>query len=226
MIDRRARRGAAKIRILLADDQVMFRDGLRRLLEASGQIEVVATARDGRQALDMVRDVKPQVAVVETAMPLLNGLEVTRLISRDYPDVKVILLSGSSGVDFAPQALKAGAAGLLLKTADVIELQLAIKKVARGETYFGSSISGSILASYVQMMEDAENTHGLTDREREILQLIAEGFGNQEIANACYISVKTVEAHKTNMMKKLSLASRNELLMYAVRQGMAEPAGE
>jgi two-component system response regulator NreC len=98
--------------------------------------------------------------------------------------------------------------------------------VARGETYFGSTISGSILSSYVHMMEEASEQHGLTDREREILQLIAEGFGNQEIAQACYISVKTVEAHKTNMMKKLSLGSRNELLMYAVRQGLSEAAAE
>ncbi|HLG72162.1 MAG TPA: response regulator transcription factor [Chloroflexota bacterium] len=226
MIDRRIRRGAPKTRILLADDQVMFREGLRRLLESGGQIDVLATTGDGRQALDLVRDLRPQVAVIETALPLLNGLEVTRLIRRDYPNVKVILLSGSNGVDFAPQALKAGAAGLLLKTADIVELQLAIKKVARGETYFGSTISGTILSSYVQMMEDADERHGLTDREREILQLIAEGFGNQEIAEACFISVKTVEAHKTNMMKKLALGSRNELLMYAVRQGLSEAAVE
>lgn len=226
MIDRRSRRSVAKVSILLADDQVMFREGLRKLLEAGGQVEVVASAGDGRQALDLVRDYRPQVAVIETALPLLNGLEVTRLIKRDYPEVRVILLSGSGGVDFAPQALKSGAAGLLLKSSDVIELQLAIKKVARGDNYFSSTISGNIISSYVRMMEESEDQHSLTDREREILQLIAEGFGNQEIAQACYISVKTVEAHKTNMMKKLSLGSRNELLMYAVRQGIGQPASE
>ena len=204
----------------------MFREGLRKLLESGGQVEVLASAGDGRQALDLARDLRPQVAVLETALPLLNGLEVTRLIRRDFSDVRVLLLSGSNGVDFAPQALKAGASGLLLKTADVVELQLAIKKVARGETYFGSTISGTILSNYVQMMEEADDRHGLTDREREILQLIAEGFGNQDIAVACFISVKTVEAHKTNMMKKLSLGSRNELLMYAVRQGLSEAAAE
>lgn len=204
----------------------MFREGLRKLLEAGGQVEVLATAGDGRQALDMVRDLRPQVAVLETALPLLNGLEVTRLMRRDYPHVRVILLSGSGGVDFAPQALKAGAVGLVLKRADVVELQLAIKIVARGDTYFSSAISNTILSSYVKMMDSADDEHALTDREREILQLIAEGFGNQDIAQACYISVKTVEAHKTNMMKKLSLTTRNELLMYAVRQGLAQPAGE
>lgn len=225
MIDRRTRRNGDKIRVILADDQVMFREGLRKLLQAGGQVDVLATAGDGRQALDLVRDLKPQVAVVETTLPLLNGLEVTRLIQRDHPAVKVLLLCGSSGVDFAPQAVRAGAAGLLLKRAEIVELQLAIRVVARGDTYFSSSISGSILSSYVQMM-DASEEHGLTDREREVLQLIAEGYGNQEIAGACFISVKTVEAHKANMMKKLSLTTRNDLLMYAVRNGLAEAAAE
>ena len=225
MIDHRARRNRAKIGVLLADDQVMFREGLRKLLQAGGQVDVLGAAGDGRQALDMVRELKPQVAVLETALPLLNGLEVTRLLQRDHSAVRVILLSGSNDVDFAPRALRAGAAGLLLKRADVIELTLAIRVVARGDTYFSSSISGSILSSYIRMM-DAGEEHGLTDREREVLQLIAEGYGNQEIAVACCISVKTVEAHKTNIMKKLSLTTRNELLMYAVRNGMAEAAAE
>jgi two-component system response regulator NreC len=226
MIDRRARRNGVKTRILLADDQVMFREGLRKLLEAGGQVEVLGTAGDGREALDLVRDLKPQVAVLETALPLLNGLEVTRLIGRDHPAVKVILLTGSGGVDFAPQALKAGASGVVLKRSDVIELQLAIRNVARGDTYFSSSISNTILSSYVQMLDESGDRQGLTDREREIVQLIAEGYGNQQIADACFISVKTVEAHKTNIMKKLSLTSRNELLMYAVRLGMAESAAQ
>lgn len=211
--------------MILADDQVMFREGLRKLLHMGGQVDVLATAGDGREALDLVRELAPQVAVLETALPLLNGLELTRVMRRDHPAVRVLLLSGSNGVDFAPQALRAGAAGLLLKRADIVELQLAIRVVARGDTYFSSSISGSILSSYVQMM-DGNEEHGLTDREREVLQLIAEGYGNQEIAVACCISVKTVEAHKTNMMKKLSLTSRNELLMYAVRTGMAEAVAE
>ena len=157
---------------------------------------------------------------------MLNGLEVTRLLRRDFPSVRVLLLTGSNSVDFAPQALKAGAAGLVLKRAEVVELLLAIRTVARGDTYFSSSISGSILSSYVHMMDEANGQHGLTDREREVMQLIAEGYGNQDIATACFISVKTVEAHKTNMMKKLALTTRNELLMYAVRQGMAEAAAE
>jgi len=224
VIDRRARRNGPKTTVLLADDQVMFREGLRKLLEHGGQVDIVGTAGDGRQALDMARDLEPQVAIVETALPVLNGLEVTRLLRRDLPSIKVILLSGSGGVDFAPQALKAGAAGLVLKKADVVELQLAIRAVARGDSYFSSSIAGSILTSYVQMLDEAEDRHGLTDREREILQMIAEGYGNQEIARACFISVKTVEAHKNNMMKKLSLGSRNDLLLYAVRQGMASEA--
>jgi two-component system response regulator NreC len=226
VIDRRGRRNGTKTSILLADDQVMFRDGLRKLLENSAQVQVLGVASDGRQALDLARQLRPQVAVLETALPVLNGLEVTRLITRDYPSVRVVLLSGSANVDFAPKALKAGAAGLVLKKSDVVELLLAIKIVARGDTYFSSSISGSILSSYLQMMEASEADHGLTDREREVLQMIAEGFGNQEIAQACCISVKTVEAHKNNMMKKLSLASRNELLLYAVRQAMSQPAGE
>jgi DNA-binding NarL/FixJ family response regulator len=225
VIDRKGRRSGGKVRIILADDQVMFREGLRKLLQAGGQVDVLATAGDGRQALDLVRELKPQVVVIDTALPLLSGLEVARIVQRDHPAVRTLLLSGSSSVEFAPQAIRAGAAGLLLKRAEIVELQLAIRAVARGDTYFSSAISGSILSSYVQMM-DASEEHGLTDREREVLQLIAEGYGNQEIAAACCISVKTVEAHKTNMMKKLSLTSRNELLMYAVRSGLAEAAAE
>ena len=226
MIDRRARRNGAKTTILLADDQVMFREGLRRLLEQSGQVAVVGTAGDGREALELAGTLRPQVAVLETALPRLNGLEVTRIMRRDLPSISIILLSSSSGVDFAPQAVKAGAAGLVLKKADVVELLLAIRAVARGDTYFSSAIAGSILNSYIQLLDETEDRRGLTDREREILQMIAEGYGNQDIAKACFISVKTVEAHKNNMMKKLSLMSRNDLLLYAVRQGMAGEAAE
>ncbi|MBV8087477.1 MAG: response regulator transcription factor [Chloroflexi bacterium] len=223
MIDRRARRvGGPKATIVLADDQVMFREGLRKLLEQSGQVDVLATAGDGWQALDEVRTHKPQVLVAETALPGLNGLELTRHVGRDLPSIKVLLLSGSASVDFAPQALKAGAAGLVQKKAETLELVLAIKTVARGDSYFSSAIASSILTNYIQLMEDSQTEGGLTDREREILQMIAEGHGNQEIARACFISVKTVEAHKTNIMKKLALTSRNDLLMYAVRAQVAQ----
>ncbi|HLY64136.1 MAG TPA: response regulator transcription factor, partial [Chloroflexota bacterium] len=139
MIERRARRNGAKTSVLLADDQVMFRDGLRRLLESSGQVDVVGMAADGRQALELAREKQPRVAVVETALPVLNGLEVARIMKRDQPQVQVILLAGSNSVDFAPQALKAGAAGVVLKTSDVVELLLAIRLVGRGDTYFSSS---------------------------------------------------------------------------------------
>ena len=199
----------------------MFREGLRRLLEQSGQVEVLGAAGDGRQALDLARQLKPRVMVAETALPQLNGLELTRHMVRDLPYIKVLLLSGSSSVDFVPQALKAGAAGLVQKKAEVTELVLAIRAVARGDTYFSSAIAGSILSNYLQLVEQNEDHNGLTDREREILQMIAEGHGNQDIAAACCISVKTVEAHKTNMMKKLALNSRNDLLMYAVRLQVA-----
>jgi len=195
---------------------------LRKLLEQSGQVDVLGTAGDGWQALEEARRHTPQVLVAETALPGLNGLELTRHVARDLPSIKVLLLAGSAGVDFAPQALKAGAAGLVLKKADVIELVLAIKTIARGDSYFSSAIAGSILASYLQLVENNQTQNGLTDREREVLQMIAEGHGNQAIASACFISVKTVEAHKTNIMKKLALTSRNDLLMYAVRNQVAQ----
>ncbi len=159
--------------------------------------------------------------MLDVSLPKLNGMEVARLVTRDAPDCRVILLSGSANVDFAPQALKAGAAGLVLKRADAVELLLAIRTVARGEFYFSSTISGSILTGYLKLIDQqAEEGNGLTGREREILQMVAEGYGNQQIADQCCISVKTVEAHKAHIMKKLSLSTRNELLMYAVRNGV------
>ncbi|MGH2366494.1 MAG: response regulator [Chloroflexota bacterium] len=206
--------------LLIADAHTMFREGLRQILERSGKVQVVGTAADGREALDLLHQLAPPVAVLDAALPKLNGLELTRIISRDVPRCRVILLSGSASVDFAPQALRAGAAGLVLKRADAVELLLAIRTVARGELYFSSTISGSILSGYLELMEQQEHDgeDGLTGREREVLQMIAEGFSNQQIADECCISVKTVEAHKAHIMKKLALTSRNELLMYAVRK--------
>src|SRR5579884_2729923 len=143
----------------------MFREGLRRLLEQTGQVEVVGAAGDGRQALDLAHELKPQVMVAETALPLLNGLELTRHIVRDLPYIKVLLLSGSAGVDFVPQALKAGAAGLVQQKAEVTELVLAIRALAKGDTYFSSVIAGSTLSNYLQLVDQNEDANGLTARE-------------------------------------------------------------
>ncbi|MDE3077883.1 MAG: response regulator transcription factor [Chloroflexota bacterium] len=216
-----ARQVRSRISLLLADDHAMFRDGLRQILERSGQIRVVASAADGREALDLIRQYKPAVAVLDVSLPKLNGLELARIATRETPSCRIILLSGSVNVDFAPRALKAGVAGLVLKRADAVELLLAIRTVARGDHYFSSTISGSILSGYLKLMEqESEDGNGLTAREREVLQLVAEGYSNQQIADQVCISVKTVEAHKAHMMKKLSLSTRNELLMYAVRQNV------
>lgn len=212
------------VRVLLADDHAIVREGLRLVLAAEPTIEVIGEAEDGRQALDLVEHLHPDVVVMDIAMPNLNGLEATRQIRRRFPDVHVVILTMHENRLYSLEIAKAGAAGCVLKRSMGKELVTAIEVAARGESYFSPSIAATVLEDYRRLalhpvQEDADL---LTEREREILQLVAEGQTNREIADLLTLSIKTVQAHRANIMEKLDAHDRTDLVKYAIRTGMIE----
>jgi DNA-binding NarL/FixJ family response regulator len=210
------------IRVLLADDHKIVREGLMSLLEKEPDIDVVAMADNGRTAVQLAGELKPDVAVLDIAMPEMNGIEATRRISRDDPEIKVLALSMHSARRFVTEALSAGAKGYLLKDCAAEELVRAIRTVAGNETYLSPKVAGLIVKDYLKHSPEttlSENSC-LTNREREILQLIAEGESTKEIAFKIGVSIKTVETHRQQIMKKLNLHSVAELTRYAIREGL------
>jgi DNA-binding NarL/FixJ family response regulator len=211
------------IRVLLADDHALVRAGLRSLLANMAGIEVVAEAADGRQALSLIAAHQPEVVLMDISMTGVNGLEATAQAARDYPQVRVLILSGHSNEEYVCQALRAGAAGYLLKEASTAELEWAIKAVARGETYFSSAVSKQVIADYMHRVGgEAGSLEILTPRQREILQLIAEGQSTKEIARTLHISVKTVETHRAQLMERLDIHEVAGLVRYALRVGLVK----
>ena len=210
------------IRVLLADDHKIVREGLMSLLENEPDIDVVAMADNGRTAVQLAGELKPDVAVLDIAMPEMNGIETTRRISSDDPEIKVLALSMHSARRFVTEALAAGAKGYLLKDCASEELVRAIRTVAADETYLSPKVAGVIVKDYLKHSQEttlsAESF--LTNREREILQLIAEGKSTKEIAFKLAVSIKTVETHRQQIMKKLNLHSVAELTRYAIREGL------
>jgi two-component system response regulator NreC len=206
------------------DDHVVMRQALRMLLEAQSELEVVADVENGRQAVQAVERLQPDVVLMDVVMPGLNGLEATRQIRRIAPSTRVVMLSGFVDEDQLLDALRAGASGYIIKKSDISELVLAIQTVHRGNSYFSSALSeGFDLAEVLYQSKRPDQRTGadsLTPREREVLQLIAEGHTNQGIANELYISVKTVEAHKSHIMSKLHARNRTDLIRYAIRKGI------
>jgi two-component system response regulator NreC len=211
------------IRILLADDHTVMRDGLRALLERQPDIEVVAEAADGRECVRLAEEQSPDVVVMDIAMPNMNGIEATRRIVADRPRTAVVILSMHQDESYVLRALKAGAKGYLLKDslrADVIE---AIRAVAQGRSFLTRKIGRILQEDYVRELENRglDDTYDLlTAREREILQLIAEGRTNKEVATLLNLGVTTVETHRMHILQKLSLHSVPELILYAVRKGI------
>ncbi|HUI80047.1 MAG TPA: response regulator transcription factor [Bryobacteraceae bacterium] len=211
------------IRILLADDHTVMRDGLRALLERQPDIEVVAEAADGRECVRLAEEHCPDVVVMDIAMPNMNGIEATHRIVADRPRTAVVILSMHQDESYVLRALKAGAKGYLLKDslrADVIE---AIRAVAQGRSFLTRKIGRILQEDYVRQLENRglDDTYDLlTTREREILQLIAEGRTNKEAATLLNVSVTTVETHRTHILQKLGLHSIPELILYAVRKGI------
>ncbi len=214
----------AEIRIVLVDDHAILRDGIRSLLEKDPQLKVVGEAGDGRAAIDITRNLNPDIVLMDVAMPLLNGLEATAQIAKSHPDSKVIILSMYDYESYIRQALAAGAAGYILKDANAQELIDAIHCVHKGEAVLSPAITRLVIEDYLRWGEirPAESANGLTGREREVLQLIAEGYTNKEIAEILCIAIKTVQAHRANLMEKLDLHSKGDLIKYAIRKKIIE----
>jgi DNA-binding NarL/FixJ family response regulator len=211
------------IRILLADDHNLLRDGLRLLLERQPDFEVVAEASDGREALRLAGEHRPDVAVMDIAMPVLNGIEATRQIVETCAPTAVIMLSMHHDESYVVRALNAGARGYLLKDSLKADLIAAVKSVSQGHSYFSLKIRLLLQEDYFRQMADKQKTDSLellTVRESEILQLIAEGRGNKEIANLLNLSAHTVETHRAHILQKLNLHTVAELILYAVRKGI------
>jgi DNA-binding NarL/FixJ family response regulator len=220
----------SSIRVLLADDHALVRAGIRALLQNLAGIEVVAEADDGREALRLIAELRPDVVLMDIAMPGLNGLDTTARVTKEFPQVRVIMLSMHANEEYVLQALRSGAAGYLLKGARLPELELAVTSVARGETYLSPAASKHVVSGYVQRASrgghseaDARPAERLTPRQREILQLIAEGATTKEIAQHLQISVKTVEMHRAQLMERIGIHDVAGLVRYALRIGLIQP---
>ena len=215
----------AQIRIVLADDHTIIRSGLRLLLEQQADFKVVAEAEDGRQAVQLVSKHRPDVAILDIGMPQLNGIEATRQIVAQEAHPNVVILSMHSDESYVLRALKAGARAYILKNAAEADLIRAVQAVSEGKSFFSPVISKMLLEDYVRQVREKEVEDSydlLTPREREILQLLAEGKTNKEAANLLGVSPHTIETHRGNILEKLNLHSVPELILYAVRKGIIQ----
>jgi DNA-binding NarL/FixJ family response regulator len=209
------------IRVLIADDHDLVRAGLRALLQGIAGVEVVAEAGDGREVLRLVEVHRPNVVLMDVLMPGLNGLEATARIADEYPGVRVLILSMNSAEEFVIQAVRAGATGYLLKNARTAELEAALRAAARGQTYLSPPISGHVIDDYRRRLQmEATPLDRLTARQREVLQLVAEGRSTKEIAKLLGVTVKTVETYRTRLMEALDIHDIAGLTRYAIRVGL------
>lgn len=212
---------AKKIKVLIADDHTIFRSGLNLLLSSEPDLEVVGEAKDGEAAVEMASRLLPTVVLMDIGMPGLSGLEATRKIRAEHPDVSVLVLTMHRSDEYFFQMLEAGAAGYILKGAETEELINAVRVVARSDVYLYPTMARRLVTEYLSQ-SSARRPSGpiLTEREAEILKLIAEGFSNTEIAARLVVSPSTVHSHRANLMRKLELGSRHELVQYARRKGL------
>jgi RNA polymerase sigma factor (sigma-70 family) len=213
-------------RVLIADDHGIVRQGLRALLEKSSEISVIGEASDGREAVRLAAELHPNIVVMDIAMPLLNGVDATsQILSRD-PEVKIIILSMHSDESYILRALSAGAKGYLLKDSAEGDILPAVQTVAQGRPYFSPIIAATLLDEYLQTMKKNQVRDSydlLSDREKEVLQLLAEGKSNKEVAAVLNLSPYTIESHRTNLMQKLNLHNTAEIVLYAVRKNIIVP---
>ncbi len=213
----------SKIRVLVVDDHAMFREGIRSLLAGYDDIEILGEATDGKEAVEKTCQLAPQVVLMDIAMPVMGGLEATRRIQKECPNAKVLVLTQHEDSEYILSMIKVGAKGYISKTATASELVSAIRTVHKGESYLYPSAATALVEEYLMRAgEEKDEYERLTDREREILQLVAEGRTNREIADKLFISVKTVLRHRTNIMEKLGFHNRTELIKYAMSKGLIE----
>jgi two-component system response regulator NreC len=213
----------AKLRILLGDDHTIVRQGLRKILEEGTEWEVVGEAGDGRSAVQQAVELHPDLVVLDIGMPLLNGIEATRQIVRRLPSVPVLILSMHAQDAYVTQVVQAGARGYLLKDSAGTELIHAVEAVVAGKSFFSPAVARTMLNDYRQRLADrgiVDRYEALSEREREIFQLIAEGHSNKEIANILTVSPATVETHRAHILQKLDVHNTAELVLYAVRRGV------
>jgi len=215
---------AARLRVLLVDDHAVVREGIRMVLDAQPQIEVVGEADGGEEAVRLVPTLGPDVVVMDVGMPRLGGIEATRRIRRAHPAVQVVILTAHDNEEYLFETLRAGAVGYILKKAAAIELVAAIEAAARGEPYLYPSVARLLVRDYLQRADaGADPPETLSEREREVLRLVAEGRTNREIADALFLSIKTVQTHRAHVMEKLHLRDRAALVHYAMRKGLVTP---
>jgi DNA-binding NarL/FixJ family response regulator len=222
---------ATAIRVFLADDHALFRAGLRMLLGNMAGVEVVGEAGDGREAVQLIKKTRPDVVLMDISMSGLNGLEATAQVSQECPQVRVIVLSMHINEQYVTQSLRAGAAGYLLKDAAAAELEQAVKTVTRGETYLTHAVSQHVISDYRRRLghkgdaarHEQSPADPLTPRQREILQLIAEGHTTKRIAALLHRSEKTIEAHRVRLMNQLDIHDVAGLVRYAIRIGLVSP---
>lgn len=208
------------IKILLADDHTIVRQGLKLILSAHSDIDVVGEAGNGKEAVELAQKLKPDVVLMDVAMPELNGIEATRRMLEANSRIRVLVLSMHKEAVYVREILKAGARGYILKDAIDSELLNAVRSVARGDGYISPAVSGALLSDYRQNVTDPADL--LSNREREVLQLIAEGKTNKEIATRLNLSVYTVDSHRSKIMEKLNLHSTGELVRFAIKHGLAD----
>jgi DNA-binding NarL/FixJ family response regulator len=218
-----------QVRILIVDDHTLMRSGIRALLERADDLRVVGEAGDGHEALRLIQELDPHVVLMDISIPGLNGLEVAAKVRKEHPGVKIVFLSMHSSEEYIVRALNVGAAGYVLKDATTNELELAVRSATKGETFLSPAVSTKVVGNYVaRFLKDnapaspAGSFHVLTPRQREILQLIAEGNTTKDIARKLGLSVNTVEVHRANLMDRLGIHDVAGLVRYAISEGMIQ----
>ena len=211
------------IRVLLADDHALIRAGIRGLLERLEDVEVVGEAADGRAALELVKAIGPDILMTDIGMPVLDGLALAGQVARDFPSTRVIMLSMHTENEYVDKALRAGAAGYLIKDSGTDELELAIRAVARGEAFLSPAVSMHLIRNYPVKTTEEAGPAQLSPRQLEVLKLIAQGLSTKMIARTLDISTKTVETHRTLLMERLDIHEITGLVRYAIRNGLVDP---